>query len=52
MAVFRGSDYTGRFELGGPEFKNVVDDDEVGVEVDDTCHAVVEDVAEVVTRVV
>ncbi|KAF8683858.1 hypothetical protein HU200_044798 [Digitaria exilis] len=39
-------------EVGAPELGDVVDEDEVGVEVDDAAHAGLEEVGEVVARVV
>lgn len=46
MAVFRCSEYVG-VEVYFPELDNIVYDDDVGVEVDDTVDGVREEVGEV-----
>jgi hypothetical protein len=51
VAVLRRADGTAA-EVGTPELGDVVDEDEVGVEVDDPAHAWLEQVGEVVARVV
>ncbi|OQU92739.1 LOW QUALITY PROTEIN: hypothetical protein SORBI_3001G400101 [Sorghum bicolor] len=51
VAVLGGADGAAA-EVGAPELGDVVDEDEVGVEVDDAAHAGLEEVGQVVARIV